>query len=95
MRTRPSPSGGVGRTRERLRRATAERASQIAASAGLPTPSHEQIANRAYEIFLRRGAAHGDDIQDWLSAEQELLIQMMAFTGDADAASGADVPDRT
>jgi hypothetical protein len=92
MRIRPSPSGGVGRTRERLRRATAERASQIAASAALPTPTHEQIAARAYEFFLGRGAADGDDIQDWLSAEQELLIQMMAFAKNADAISDADQP---
>ena len=95
MRTRPSPSGGVGRTRERLRRATAERASQIVASAALPTPTHDQIAIRAYEIFLGRGAADGDDIQDWLFAEQELLIQMMAFAENADAASDADQPSRS
>ena len=32
---------------------------------------HEQIAVRAYEIFLREGG--GDDVSHWLRAEQELL----------------------
>jgi hypothetical protein len=35
-------------------------------------PSHEQIAQRAYEIYLQRGGAPGDPMQDWLRAEQEL-----------------------
>jgi hypothetical protein len=40
---------------------------------GLRTaPSFDQIQRRAYEIFLARGATHGDDIADWLMAEQEL-----------------------
>jgi hypothetical protein len=35
-------------------------------------PSEEEIARRAYEIFLRRGGDHGNDIEDWLQAEREL-----------------------
>lgn len=35
-------------------------------------PTHEQIAKRAYEIYLERGYASGDPMQDWLRAEQEL-----------------------
>jgi hypothetical protein len=35
-------------------------------------PSHDQIAQRAYELFEQRGCAHGDDLQDWLRAEAEL-----------------------
>jgi hypothetical protein len=31
-----------------------------------------QIATRAYERFLARGATHGHDVDDWLAAEQEL-----------------------
>jgi hypothetical protein len=37
-----------------------------------PSPSHEQIALRAYEIWLDRGALHGGDQADWFQAEQEL-----------------------
>lgn len=35
-------------------------------------PTREQIAQRAYEIYLERGATAGDPMQDWLRAEQEL-----------------------
>jgi Protein of unknown function (DUF2934) len=34
--------------------------------------THEQIAQRAYEIYLERGATPGDPMQDWLRAEMEL-----------------------
>jgi Protein of unknown function (DUF2934) len=42
----------------------------------LPTnhhPSQGQIATRAHQIFLDRGATHGYDVDDWLQAERELL----------------------
>ncbi len=36
--------------------------------------THEQIAQRAYEIYLERGATPGDPMQDWLRAEMELAM---------------------
>jgi hypothetical protein len=33
----------------------------------------EEIATRAYELFMARGGAHGGDIDDWLLAESELV----------------------
>lgn len=33
----------------------------------------EEIAERAYELFMARGGAHGQDVDDWLLAESELL----------------------
>lgn len=38
-------------------------------------PTEEQIAERAYELFLMRGAYHGADMEDWLQAEHELENQ--------------------
>ena len=35
-----------------------------------PTP--EQIRRRAYEIYVSRNGALGDEVQDWLQAEREL-----------------------
>jgi hypothetical protein len=32
----------------------------------------EIIRLRAYELFLARGATHGNDLGDWLNAEREL-----------------------
>jgi hypothetical protein len=40
--------------------------------------SHEQIAQRAYEIYLERGATPGDPMQDWLRAEMELGLPKKA-----------------
>jgi len=35
-------------------------------------PSPDDIAARAYELYVARGAEHGLDLQDWLQAESEL-----------------------
>jgi hypothetical protein len=37
----------------------------------VPTITHEQIALRAYELFLQEGG--GSDVAHWLKAERELL----------------------
>ena len=31
------------------------------------------VAKRAYQIFEKRGCKHGFDLEDWISAEKELL----------------------
>lgn len=36
-------------------------------------PTQEQIALRAYEIYLERGGTPGDALGDWTRAERELL----------------------
>ncbi len=33
----------------------------------------EAVRMRAYELFLERGATHGNDLADWFKAEQELI----------------------
>ncbi len=38
-------------------------------------PTYEEIAKRAYEIYLARGQSEGNATQDWLQAEQELLAR--------------------
>lgn len=35
-------------------------------------PARDDIARRAYELFLARGRQHGRAQEDWLSAEREL-----------------------
>jgi len=37
-----------------------------------PAPTNDDIAQRAYQIFERRGYSHGCDVEDWLQAEREL-----------------------
>jgi hypothetical protein len=36
-------------------------------------PTIEQIRLRAYELYLSRGATHGNEVEDWLNAERELM----------------------
>ena len=37
------------------------------------TLTHEEIALRAYQIYLERGGAPGNELEDWTRAERELL----------------------
>jgi len=37
------------------------------------TPTHEEIAQRAYAFYEVRGRQNGHDLADWLHAEDELL----------------------
>ena len=55
-RARKAPSASAAKARKR---AAAE-------------PTYEQIARRAYEIYLARGGAGGHHREDWLLAEAEL-----------------------
>lgn len=36
-------------------------------------PSHDTIRERAYELYESRGGEPGQDEQDWLRAEQEIV----------------------
>ena len=40
---------------------------------GLNRPSRDEIARLAYLLYERRGRREGDAIDDWLSAERELM----------------------
>lgn len=44
-------------------------------------PTHEEIALRAYEIYLERGGAPGDALEDWLRAERELMEKSSKLRG--------------
>jgi Protein of unknown function (DUF2934) len=48
-------------------------ASETTALADPPTGlTYDDIAARAYDLWARRGHAHGSDFEDWLQAEREL-----------------------
>jgi len=42
-----------------------------------PQVQLEQIAQRAYELFEKRGYIHGFDREDWLEAERQLKIESL------------------
>jgi hypothetical protein len=37
-----------------------------------PTPTRDEIARRAYEIYVARGEIGGRETEDWYQAEREL-----------------------
>jgi hypothetical protein len=44
----------------------------VARDPGQPL-SYDEVARRAYEIYVARGRGEGSDLEDWLRAERELL----------------------
>ncbi len=43
---------------------------------GQPGPTHEQIAQRAQDIWKRHGCPPGEDRENWFEAEAELKREM-------------------
>jgi Protein of unknown function (DUF2934) len=39
----------------------------------LQDPDEDKVRQRAYEIYLERGAVAGFEVEDWLQAESEVL----------------------
>jgi hypothetical protein len=48
------------------------------APASKSVPTHDEIALRAYHIYLQRNGAAGNPFDDWKQAEQELLAETTA-----------------
>ena len=53
-------------------------------------PSGEEIARRAYELYLQRGDEQGKDVEDWLRAEKELSDDPVAGTAKTKAVQARD-----
>ena len=37
-----------------------------------PVEIDEKIRTKAYELYIERGAYHGNDMEDWFKAEKEI-----------------------
>jgi hypothetical protein len=59
------------------------------------TPTHEQIAARAYEIFIERGRPEGRDLDHWLEAEAQLRASAQANSGARVTAAGGNGRSQT
>jgi hypothetical protein len=68
--SRKTPST-VAKATPTEKKVTAPRARRATPKKKAKAPSAEDVRLRAYEIYLRRNG-HGDEISDWLQAEQEL-----------------------
>ncbi len=53
-------------------------------------PTRDEIELRAYQIYVERGGAHGNDLEDWLQAEFELSEQY-GKTGQTAKAPGVKI----
>ncbi len=58
--------------------APASRKARTRPVAGIAThvPTREEIARRAFELYISRGEIDGSDVIDWLRAESELAAAM-------------------
>ena len=45
------------------------------------SPDPERISMRAYELYLARGGADGQAVEDWLTAERELAGKRSSSQG--------------
>jgi hypothetical protein len=57
-----------------------ETAVQEAGVAATDVEIRERTAERAHELFLKRGRIHGHDLEDWLQAEREIREELQAQT---------------
>jgi len=53
-------------------------------------PTQEEIAKRAYELYLQRGSTPGYELDDWLAAKAELTAAGSSRTAIDDAESRTD-----
>ena len=68
----------------RRQRLLANAVNRLGPGAAPPPPTHEQIALRAYEIFLKRGGIQGDSMADWIEAERELIMAAVSRCAETD-----------
>ena len=47
----------------------------------LHSAREQEIRNRAYELYLLRGAEPGHELEDWLQAERELSTKLRSSVG--------------
>jgi hypothetical protein len=52
--------------------------------------TQQEIAERAYEIYLERGSQNGRDVEDWLAAEKEFERPSGSATKTKAAAAGRE-----
>jgi len=77
-RAKAAPAAGVENATTRRRTKTAAdsaAADQPNGHGARPEPTHDEIALRAWSIYLERGASHGQAMQDWLEAKRQLFAE--------------------
>lgn len=55
----------------------------------MKTPSHQEISERAYHLWLDRGSPHGRDVEHWHEAEKQLSKGANGSSADAGASDAS------
>jgi hypothetical protein len=56
----------------KTRKVEQKKAADVMLVASVREPSHQEIAERAYALYLARGGHEGGAMHDWVRAESEL-----------------------
>jgi hypothetical protein len=56
-----------------MNKPTEKSSSQTQPQTAWGASTREEIELRAHQIYVERGGAHGQDVDDWLQAERELI----------------------
>ena len=77
-RTVPTTTGGVssGTATATAPRPTATMTPHMTSTSRGAAPTYEQIAQRAREIWTKKGCLPGQDEQNWLEAERQLKAEL-------------------
>ena len=51
----------------------------------------EDVAHRAYELYVQRGGEPGNDVDDWLRAEKELGAELIVTPARTRAAQAGQI----
>lgn len=70
------------------REAPGENAEPVVDRSTESAANEEEVRTRAYEIYLSRGGSDGDEVSDWLSAEQQ--VRRSRPSDDSNAAPAAE-----
>ena len=57
-----------------------------------PNEVRELIARRAYELYENRGDSFGDEISDWLQAEDEIVTMLLSLPDEVAQLDGPGEP---
>lgn len=61
------------KTKSRVDAGLAPATASAAKSVVKASPTRDEIARRAHEIYVARGKGPGREVEDWVQAERELL----------------------
>ncbi len=59
-----------------------------------PLPLEERIRQRAYQRYIERGGQSGSDMEDWLTAEKEILQDEAIDEASEESFPASDAPAR-